>query len=353
MDLTKLSILVTGGAGFIGSNIVETLLQKGVKKIRILDNLVTGKMENIQNMLDNNSNLEFMYGDVSNLKVCRQATLDIDVVCHQAAFGSVVGSINNPLTSHTSNVNGFINILISAKERGIKRVVYASSSAVYGDSPNLPKVEDDVGKMLSPYAATKMIDEIYANVFTKCYGMECIGLRYFNIFGKRQSPKSIYAAVIPLFIDLIKKGVRPVINGDGSYSRDFVHVSNAVNANILALTTQNSDCFGEVFNIGSGRQTSLLELFNTLKRELNIDIDPIFGPLRPGDIPHSNANIDKAKMSLGYEPLITFDEGISELVKQIKFNKSPYKLSVVHKSQINQSSNNQIITKSIIKNESS
>jgi UDP-N-acetylglucosamine/UDP-N-acetylgalactosamine 4-epimerase len=315
MDILNLSILVTGGAGFVGSNIVEYMLEHGVKKIRVLDNLITGKLDNIQDMLNKYSNLEFMYGDISDLEVCRRATVDIDVICHQAALGSVSRSINDPLSSHVSNVNGFLNILISAKEKGIKRVVYASSSSVYGDSPILPKVENVTGKVLSPYAATKVIDEIYANVFTKCYGMECIGLRYFNIFGKRQNPKSIYAAVIPLFIDLMKKGNQPVINGDGSYSRDFTHVENAVQANILALTTKNPECFGEAFNIGTGGQISLLDLIDILKRELNTDIVPIFGPNRPGDIPHSNANIKKAQQMLGYNPLITFDKGICDLVK--------------------------------------
>jgi len=318
MKLINLSILVTGGAGFIGSNIVESMLNQGVKKIRILDNLITGKISNIQHLLDVNDNVEFMDGDITNLEVCKNAVIGMDVVCHQAALGSVSRSIVDPLSSHMSNVNGFLNILISAKEQGIKRVVYASSSSVYGDNPILPKVENVTGSVLSPYAATKAIDEIYANVFTRCYGMECIGLRYFNIFGKRQDPQSIYAAVIPLFIDLMKNGKQPTINGDGSFSRDFTNVNNAVQANILALTTNNSACFGEVFNIGSGGQITLLELIDILKRELNTNIVPIFGPERPGDIPHSNANIDKAKQMLGYEPVTTFEDGIIELIKTSK-----------------------------------
>lgn len=314
-NLEDLSILVTGGAGFIGSNVVETLLANGVKKIRVIDNLITGKKENIQSLLDQYDNLEFINGDISDLDVCRSATIDIDVICHQAALGSVSRSINDPLSSHIANVNGFLNILIAAKEKGIKRVVYASSSSVYGDSPILPKVENATGRVLSPYAATKMVDEIYANVFTRCYGMECIGLRYFNVFGKRQNPHSVYAAVIPLFIDLMKNGKQPTINGDGSFSRDFTHVDNAVQANILALTTNNDKCFGEAFNIGSEGQISIIELFNIIKKELNTDITPIFGGERPGDIPHSNANIDKARSLLGYEPLVTFDAGIRDLVK--------------------------------------
>ena len=256
----QLNLLVTGGAGFIGSNIVETLLKTGVKKVRILDNLKTGKMKNIQFLLDKYSNVEFMYGDISNIEDCRKAVQEMNVITNQAALGSVPRSVNDPLSSHIANVNGFLNVLIAAKEAGIKRVVYASSSSVYGDHPVLPKVEENTGNVLSPYAATKVIDEIYAGVFTKCYGMECIGLRYFNIFGPRQDPNGAYAAVIPKFIDLMKKGKQPVINGDGTFSRDFTYVENAVQANVLALTTENKECFGVAFNIGAGGQYSLLTL---------------------------------------------------------------------------------------------
>tara|TARA_X000001036_G_scaffold438597_1_gene486889 strand:- start:917 stop:1861 length:945 start_codon:yes stop_codon:yes gene_type:complete len=310
----ELNILVTGGAGFIGSNIVETLLNTNVKKVRILDNLITGKMENIQFLLDKYDNVEFMYGNISNLEDCRKAVQDMDVITNQAALGSVPRSVNDPLSSHIANVNGFLNVLIAAKEAGIKRVVYASSSSVYGDHPVLPKVEENTGNVLSPYAATKAIDEIYAGVFTKCYGMECIGLRYFNIFGPRQDPNGAYAAVIPKFIDLMRKGEHPVINGDGTFSRDFTYVENAVQANILGLTTENEECFGEAFNIGAGGQTSLLELINVLKKELNVDIEPIFGPNRPGDIPHSNADITKAQNMLGYDPKISFEMGMKKYV---------------------------------------
>ena len=307
-------ILVTGGAGFIGSNIVETLLNNGVKFVRIMDNLKTGKMENIQQFLDKFDNIEFLYGDISNIEDCRKAMLGIDLICHQAALGSVPRSINDPLSSHISNVNGFLNILLAAKEKGIKRVVYASSSSVYGDHPVLPKVEENTGNVLSPYAATKKIDEIYASVFTKCYDMECIGLRYFNIFGPRQDPNGAYAAVIPKFIKLMKEGKQPTINGDGSFSRDFTYVGNAVQANLLALTTENKECFGEAFNIGAGGQISLLELIKVLQKELKTNIEPIFGENRPGDIPHSNADITKAKKLLGYNPTITFEEGMKKYI---------------------------------------
>ena len=309
-----LNVLVTGGAGFIGSNIVETLLTNGVKFVRIMDNLKTGKMENIQVLLDKYENVEFLYGDISNLEDCRKAVKNIDIITNQAALGSVPRSVDDPLSSHIANVNGFLNILIAAKEQNIKRVVYASSSSVYGDHPVLPKVEENTGNVLSPYAATKAIDEIYAGVFTRCYNMECIGLRYFNIFGPRQDPNGAYAAVIPKFISLMKSGKQPVINGDGSFSRDFTYVENAVQANILALTTENEKCFGEAFNIGAGGQTSLLELIEVLQKELKTDIEPIFGPNRPGDIPHSNADISKAKNMVGYDPKISFEEGMKKYI---------------------------------------
>ena len=314
MITKNLRILVTGGAGFIGSNIVETLLKQGVKHVRILDNLITGKMENIQFLLDKYDNVEFMYGSIADLETCRKAVKDMDVITNQAALGSVPRSVADPLSSHIANVNGFLNILIAAKEEGIKRVVYASSSSVYGDHPVLPKVEENTGNVLSPYAATKAIDEIYAGVFYRCYGMECIGLRYFNIFGPRQNPNGAYAAVIPKFISLMRSGQQPIINGDGTFSRDFTYVENAVQANILGLTTENEKCFGEAMNIGAGGQTSLLELIEVLKKELDVDIDPIFGPERPGDIPHSNADISKAQNMLGYDPKISFEMGMKKYV---------------------------------------
>ena len=312
--MEELNVLVTGGAGFIGSNIVETLLNTGVKFVRIMDNLKTGKMENIQFLLNKYENVEFFYGDISNLEDCRKAVKNIDVITNQAALGSVPRSVDDPLSSHIANVNGFLNILVAAKEQNIKRVVYASSSSVYGDHPVLPKVEENTGNVLSPYAATKAIDEIYAGVFTRCYNMECIGLRYFNIFGPRQDPNGAYAAVIPKFISLMKSGKQPVINGDGSFSRDFTYVENAVQANILGLTTENKKCFGQAFNIGAGGQTSLLELIEVLQKELKTDIEPIFGPNRPGDIPHSNADITKAKNMLKYDPKISFEEGMNKYI---------------------------------------
>ena len=301
-------ILVTGGAGFIGSNIVEHLLALN-HRVRVIDNLQTGNKNNIKDFL-NNPNFEFFYGDITNLENLRKALNGINIICHQAALGSVPRSIEDPLSSHNSNINGFLNILLVAKEYGIKRIVYASSSAVYGDEPNLPKTENIIGNPLSPYAITKYVDELYANMFSKLYDMECIGLRYFNVFGPKQDPDGAYAAVIPKFISSLKDGIAPLINGDGYYSRDFTFVKNVVEANYLAMTTENKECYGNIFNIGAGGRITILEMYNAIKKELGSDINPIFGDIRKGDIPHSNADISKAKNLLGYEPKIDFSAGI-------------------------------------------
>ena len=310
------NILITGGAGFIGSHICEFLVkQKDVGIIRILDNLSNGKKENIQFLLDKYDNLEFLWGDITNYTSCQLAVKDINIVCHQAAVGSVPRSISNPMLSHNNNINGTFNMLLAAKEEGIKRFVYASSSSVYGDEPNLPKREDRIGEVLSPYALNKKVGELYAKIFCRCYGMECIGLRYFNVFGPRQDPNGAYAAVIPKFIKLMKEGISPTINGDGSFSRDFTYVDNVVQANWLAMTTQNSKCFGEAFNIGAGGRTSLLELVEAINKGLGKQIKPILGEGRKGDIPHSNADISKAREMLGYRVDIYFSEGIGKLLK--------------------------------------
>lgn len=318
--MEDLNVLVTGGAGFIGSNIVEYLLKNNVNKVRILDNLSTGFKKNITPFLDKYKNLEFMYGDISDINVCRRAMKGIHKVIHQAALGSVPRSIRFPLSSHNSNVTGFLNILVSANEEGIKRIVYASSSSVYGDHPVLPKKEENTGNVLSPYAATKYIDEIYANVFTRCYGLECIGLRYFNVFGPRQDPHGAYAAVIPKFIHLMSNDKNPTINGDGSYSRDFTYVENVVSANILALTTNNNKCFGNVFNIGAGGRITILELVDAINKSLKKKIKPILGDNRKGDIPHSNADVSRAKNLLGYDPSIDFYNGINLLINYNNVN---------------------------------
>ena len=306
-------ILVTGGCGFIGSNLVNKFLESEYK-VRVIDNLSTGNKNNIAEFLYH-PNFEFVYGDITNLEICRKVVKDIDVICHQAAVGSVPRSVKDPLTTHNSNVNGFLNILLAAKENNIKRIVYASSSSVYGDEKELPKIESKTGNVLSPYAATKSVNEIYAQVFSRCYDMECIGLRYFNVFGPKQNPNGCYAAVIPKFISLINSEIRPIINGDGSYSRDFTYIDNIVQANLLALNTTNELCFGQVFNIGANGRTTILELFNTIKKHLKSDIKPKFGKNREGDIPHSNADVSKAIKLLNYNPKVSFEEGIIKTIE--------------------------------------
>jgi UDP-N-acetylglucosamine 4-epimerase len=306
-------ILVTGGAGFIGSNITDFLLEKNYR-VRVLDNLSTGNKNNLSHHSEN-PNFEFMYGDITNLEHLRKACKDVDAICHQAALGSVPRSIEDPLSSHNANVNGYLNLLVAAKENNMKRVVYASSSSVYGDEPNLPKVEPRIGKQLSPYAVTKYIDELYGRLFSELYGMECIGFRYFNVFGPRQDPNGPYAAVIPKFIDCLKKGIAPTINGDGTYSRDFTYVENVVQANYLGLTVENPDCFGQIFNIGAGGRVTIGEMYEMIRESMGVDIKANHKENRKGDIPHSNANVDKAKELLGYIPKIDFKTGIQLLLR--------------------------------------
>jgi UDP-N-acetylglucosamine 4-epimerase len=309
-------ILVTGGAGFIGSNITDFLLKQNYH-VRVLDNLSTGNKNNLSHHSED-SNFEFIYGDITNLEHVRKACKDVYAICHQAALGSVPRSIEDPLSSHNANVNGYLNILIAAKENNIKRVVYASSSSVYGDEPNLPKTELRIGKQLSPYAVTKYIDELYGRLFSDLYDMECIGFRYFNVFGPRQDPNGPYAAVIPKFIDSLKKGIAPNINGDGTYSRDFTYIENVVQANYLALTTENKECFGQIFNIGAGGRVTIYEMYEIIRESMELDIKPNYKQIRKGDIPHSNANVNKAKELLGYEPKIDFKSGIQLLLQYKK-----------------------------------
>lgn len=305
-------VLVTGGAGFIGSNLVETLLQdERVVLVRVLDNLATGSLKNI-NSFKGNKKFEFIEGDIRNYTTCVAACSGIDCISHQAALGSVPRSINDPLTTNEVNITGTLNIFTAAKESGVKRVVYAASSSTYGDHPGLPKVEHIIGKPLSPYAVTKYVNELYASVYASLYNIELIGLRYFNIFGPRQNPNGPYAAVIPLFAEALIKNQAPTINGDGSHSRDFTYVANAVQANILSLFTENKEAVNQVYNIACGEQTSLLELFNGLKKEAHSNLEPIHGSERIGDVKHSLANIDKAKLLLNYQPAVSVVVGLKQ-----------------------------------------
>lgn len=308
-DISQLSFLVTGGAGFIGANLVEYLLKYGAKKVRVLDNLSTGSKQNITEFMDHPS-FEFIEGDIRDLETCRAAMKDIDYVSHQAALGSVPRSINDPVTSNEVNVSGFLNMLVAQnKTSGVKRMVYAASSSTYGDSKELPKVEEKIGKPISPYAVTKLVNELYADVFYKTYGTETIGLRYFNVFGPKQSPMGAYAAVIPLFMQALKDDVPPTINGDGEQTRDFTYVENAVEANIRAFFAP-TDALNEVFNVAYGDRISLNTLWMEMKTISGKSVEAIYGPPRKGDVRDSLANIDKAKRLLGYEPKFSVSDGL-------------------------------------------
>jgi len=305
-------ILVTGGAGFIGSNLVEHLLSKPeVSFVRVLDNLSTGFLSNIE-PFESNPKFEFVQGDIRSYETCLQACEGIDGISHQAALGSVPRSINDPLTTNDVNITGTLNMFTAAKEKGIKRVVYAASSSTYGDHPGLPKVEDKIGNPLSPYAVTKYVNELYAKVYANVYGLPLIGLRYFNVFGPKQNPNGAYAAVIPLFINAVLNNLPPVINGDGEHSRDFTYVANAVQANVRALFTNNPAAINQVYNIAYGEKTSLNELFEGIKEIAGSDLAPQYGPERRGDVKHSLADISKAKELLEYDPQVNIRQGLEK-----------------------------------------
>lgn len=312
-------ILVTGGAGFIGSNLCEALINKG-NKVVCLDNFSTGKRENIEKLL-NDPNFTLIEGDIRRLDDCLKAIKEVDYVLHQAALGSVPRSVKDPITSNEVNVNGFLNMLIASRDFGIKRFVYASSSSTYGDSELLPKVENKIGKPLSPYAVTKYINELYADIFSKTYGIETIGLRYFNVFGRNQDPNGAYAAVIPKFVSQLIRGDSPTINGDGNHSRDFTYIDNVIQANLLSLATKNSKAINTVYNIAYGNRNTLNELMMYLKNYLSEyiedikNIKPIYGPERSGDILHSHASIEKAERLLNYKPEFSFQMGLKKAVK--------------------------------------
>lgn len=307
---TQHNILITGGAGFIGSNVTAALLKDDrVAKVRLLDNLSTGSKRNIEEFFDH-PKFEFIEGDICSFNTCMHAVESMDLICHQAALGSVPRSINEPLKSHETNITGTLHIFYAAVKHNIKRVVFAASSSTYGDSEALPKVEHIIGRPLSPYAVTKLVNELYAHVFAINYGLEYIGLRYFNVFGPKQDPNGAYAAVIPLFFKAALNNEPPTINGDGTYSRDFTYIDNAVEANILSLFTQNKSAINQIYNIACGRKTSLNELWHYIKSLTNCHVDAKHGPNRPGDIAHSLADIEKAKNLLGYSARVDIKEGL-------------------------------------------
>jgi UDP-N-acetylglucosamine 4-epimerase len=319
IQLIDKRILITGGAGFIGSNLSEYLLEKGCGVV-CLDNLATGSIENV-NHLSTNPNFTFVEGDIRNITDCHAAVKGVDYVLHQAALGSVPRSIKDPITSNEVNVSGFLNMLIASRDAGVKRFIYAASSSTYGDSESLPKVEETIGRPLSPYAITKFVNELYADVFSKTYGIETIGLRYFNVFGRKQDPNGAYAAVIPKFVSQFMNGESPVINGNGEFSRDFTYIDNVIQANVLSMITENEEAINTVYNVAFGERNTLNDLIDCLKESLTIydpkikDIQIKYGPNRAGDIPHSLASIDKAKNLLNYNPQYSLEQGLQEAVK--------------------------------------
>ena len=313
-----MKILITGGAGFIGSNLTEHLLNdERVSLVRVFDNLATGSLDNLSEFASNQK-FEFVEGDIRNYHSCLQVSKDVDLISHQAALGSVPRSINDPLTTNDVNITGTLNIFTAAKENKVKRVVYAASSSTYGDHPDLPKVEDKIGNPLSPYAVTKLVNELYAKVYANVYGMELIGLRYFNVFGPKQNPKGAYAAVIPLFAEAILNSQSPLINGDGTIFRDFTFVANAVQANVLALFTENNNALNQVYNIAYGEKTSLLQLVEMINKIVGKNIQPAHRENRKGDIPKSLADISKAKKLLNYYPQFSVEQGLQKTMEWYK-----------------------------------
>lgn len=314
-------VLVTGGAGFIGSNLCEHLLENGYE-VRCLDNFATGKWENIIPLIKRFPNkFEMLVGDIRKADDCRKAVEGVEYVFHEAALGSVPRSINDPVTTNDVNIGGFLNMLVASRDANVKRFIFAASSSTYGDSKTLPKVEDVIGKPLSPYAITKYVDELYADVFARTYGLEYIGLRYFNVFGRRQDPHGAYAAVIPLFVKKFMNHEAPNINGDGEYSRDFTYIDNVIQMNMLAMTTKNPDAVNQIYNTAFGERTTLNQLVGYLREFLGakdieiLKIEPTHGPNRAGDIPHSLACIDKAKNLMGYDPKDSMRDGLRKAVE--------------------------------------
>ncbi|WP_282071707.1 SDR family oxidoreductase [Polaribacter atrinae] len=317
IKLSGKKILVTGGAGFIGSNLCEVLLEKN-NTVVCLDNFSTGKRENLVSLIDE-PNFTLIEGDIRNLEDCMLAASGVDYVLHQAALGSVPRSIKDPITTNDVNVSGFLNMLVAARDNNVKRFVFAASSSTYGDSESLPKVEDVIGKPLSPYAVTKYVNELYADVFGKTYGLETIGLRYFNVFGRKQDANGAYAAVIPKFVNQFMSLESPIVNGDGSFSRDFTYIDNVIQANLLSLIA-DKEAANEIYNVAFGDRNTLIDLCSSLKEFLSNynpkikDVEVVFGPNRIGDIPHSHADISKAKKLLNYTPEFSLKEGLKESI---------------------------------------
>ena len=309
--------LVTGGAGFIGSNLCEAILKLGYK-VRCLDDLSTGKQANVD-LFKNNQNYEFVLGDIKDYETCLKTTKEVDYVLNQAAWGSVPRSIEKPLFYCANNIQGTLNMMEASRQNGVKKFVYASSSSVYGDEPVLPKKEGREGNLLSPYALTKRCDEEWAKQYTRLYGLDTYGLRYFNVFGRRQDSNGAYAAVLPKFIKQLLNNERPTINGDGKQSRDFTYIENVIEANLKACLASHNVA-GQAFNIAYGGREYLIDIYHTLTKALNKDIEPVFGPDRPGDIKHSNADISKAKEMLGYDPDYDFAKGLNEAIEWYKNN---------------------------------
>ena len=308
-DLSKYSFLITGGAGFIGSNLVQYLLQHGAKKVRVLDNFSNGYKENLTEFMDNPA-FELLEGDIRDVATCHKAVKDMDFVSHQAALGSVPRSINDPATTNDVNVSGFLNMMIAIKDNpNVKRMVYAASSSTYGDSKSLPKEEEIIGKPLSPYAVTKYVNELYADVFGKTYGTDVIGFRYFNVFGPKQSPNGAYAAVIPLFMQSLKDNVAPKINGDGGQTRDFTFIDNVIQANVKGMFA-SKEAGNQVYNVACGERIDINYLWDSLKVAADSQLEPEYGPERQGDVRDSLANISKAQEFLGYSPRYTVREGL-------------------------------------------
>lgn len=311
-------ILITGGAGFIGSNLCEYFINKG-HQVVCLDNFATGHLHNLESVIKH-PNFTLIEGDIRNIEDCQKAVQGVNYVLHQAALGSVPRSLKDPITTNEVNVSGFLNMLVAARDAQVKRFIYAASSSTYGDSQGLPKVEDVIGKPLSPYAITKYVNELYAEIFSKTYGIETIGLRYFNVFGRKQDPNGAYAAVIPLFVKQFMNLESPIINGDGNYSRDFTYIDNVIQMNELAMLTENPEAVNTVYNTAYGDRTTLTQLVQLLKDNLAqfnpkiAAVEVLHGPNRAGDIPHSLASIEKAKKNLGYNPKYSIEQGIKEAV---------------------------------------